>query len=594
MKNLSRALLVLLLTAGAAASVANPAADVPGACADISGWVFSRPQTVIPSFKSPHITDECFAALVSSLVAADKRLFSDSLASIFSARAPKNRFTVELLFLLRKVKPLVGDVALWGRVVDIWLASSPLTPDDILAAISEGGKIPVADTLYRALDVAGRLDADGLLRYGRVKCLVGDYRAAAAIYCRAAADKRLEYVAVTQMEQLFSDADSAARSDALRGFIGCVLALPGADTAFYRNRIADFYGRHGHYGEEVSVLVALNTRSAPVGRRLADVARSRYSQRRYRIAAAAAAAAYGVLEEGDQARASAAFTAHQAYAQLHARDSALVWLRLSGATDKDAKIMAVALNQEVGRLDEAARLLEQLPPSLSKDTLAVRSYIFSGELGKALNHIASATTPSWVMAPRERLLWRARCHIFQGRPYDASQFLDSIKFVPVWGAASETLRYRYWLQKLDEGNVPPGSAQAWGRLEHCIYICDLGAAAKGLKEFLDGGGKAAEAGVVGGVSEALAVRLAGALAAVSRYAEALEVLETLGDGRGSGAVGIGTGIVISVRSPEYLYVKAALLNALGRGVEARDIAQKILKEYPADVFAQRARMLLAK
>jgi len=474
-------------------------------------------------------------------------------------------------------------------------ASSPRTPSAIFAADIEGGNILVADTLYRALDAEGGLDAQELIRYGRVKCLLGDYRAAAAIYCRAAADKRLEYVAVSQMEQLFVDADSSVRSDALRDFRNCALASPTADTAFYRNRLADFYGRHGHFDEEISILTALNTQSSPTGRKLAETARAHFSQRRYRLAAIAASAAYSRLEEGNQFRTSAAFTAHQAYTQLKARDSALVWLRLSGATDKDAKILAVALNQETGRLDEAARLLEQLPPSLSKDTLAVRAYIFSGEIGKALNQIAVSTTPSWVMSPRERMLWRARCLIFQGQPYDAAPTLDSLKFMPSWNATAETLRYKYWLQKLGEGGARPGAAQIWGRLEYYVYTGDLSAAVKLLKGFFDDGVGNIQAG---GIDEALVVRLAGALSANSRYADALSVLEAIGGG-GRGKGGNGSGLNLNLkfdisgnRSPEYMFVKAEVLKALGRNDDAQDIAQKILTEYPADIFAQRARMLL--
>jgi len=603
-KTSSIAISIIITAAGLAGNatgqtVAPPAAQ-KAVCVDISGWTPGRPQTIVASFKSPHITDECFSALLSSLAAVDggKRTLSDSLAPIFSARASKNRFTIDLLFSLYKIKALSGDAALWGRIVDIWAAASPRTPDAILAESGEGGALPVADTLYRVLDAAGRLDAQGLLRYGRVKCLVGDYRGAASVYCRAAADKRLEYIAVTQMEQLFADADSAVKSSSLRSFLTCVLAAPEADTALYRNRLADFYGRHGHFDEEISILAALNTRSAPTGRRLADAARAHFAQHRYRLAALAASAAYSRMDEGDQTRQSAAFTAYQAYTQIKARDSALVWLRVSGATDKDAKILAVALNQETGRLDEAARLLEQLPPSLSKDTLSVRAYLFSGEIGKALNHIAAATTPSWVMNPRERMLWRARCLIFQGQPYDAAPTLDSLKFMPSWNATSETLRYKYWLQKLDEGNAPKGAAQVWGRLEHYIYTGDLGAAAKLLKGFLDAGG-AQPVGEAGGVGEAMAVRLAGAMAASSKYAEALETLETVGGGgRGRGNVpNLNLNLNFNVdnnRSPEYMFVKADVLKRLGRGDDAREIAQKILTEYPGDVFAQRARMLLVK
>jgi tetratricopeptide (TPR) repeat protein len=500
------------------------AAQQKSQCPDASAWDISRPQTVIPAFKSPDVPEACVSALLS-----------------------------------------------------------------LLADNGEGGKIPAADTLYGVLDAAGRLDAAGLLGYGRVKCLVGDYRAAAAIYCRAAADKRLEPVAVTQMEQLFADADSAQRSAALRGFRNCALSRPGADTVFYRNRLADFYGQRGHFGEEISILTALSIPSAPAGPKLAEVAWAHFAARRYRFAAAAAAAAYDRLEvDAQTARVAAALTAYRAYLQLNARDSALIWLRLSGAADKDAAVQAVALNQEAGHREEAARLLETLPVSLHKDTLAVRGYVFAGEIDKALNSMAASNAASWIINPRERMLWRARCLIFRGQPYDAAPTLDSIKFAASWQGTSEALRYRYWLQKLDEDGVPRGAQEAWGKLEYRIYTGDLSAAAKGLKDFFDTAGGIGGVGGslkgmfdikagTGAVGEALAVRLCGALSSRSRHAEALEALEMAADGR----------------TPEYLYAKAETLKELGRRDDAKNAAQRILKEYPADVFAQKARILLA-
>jgi tetratricopeptide (TPR) repeat protein len=595
------AALLIIMAAGiigaAAAQSAPPAQSSGKICVDVSEWVPERRAAIVSSFKSPHIADGCFAAMVSSLINIDKKILDDSLVSIFSARSPKNRFTVGLLFSLYRIKPLSGDAALWGRVIDIWAASSREHPSSVAASYSEGGGIPTADTLYGALDAAGRLDAHELLRYGRIKSLSGDYRAAAAIFCRAAADKRVEHAAVTQMEQLLSDADSAAMVAALRAFRRCALSHQSSDTAFYRNRLADFCGRHGLFDEEISILKALDIPTAPAGRKLADAAKSHFARRRYRLSAAAAVAAHGRLDSADAARPAAALTAYQAYTQLKIRDSALVWLRLSGAAGKDAKIQAAALNQETGHLGESARIIDSLPTSLPKDTLAVRQYVFLGEMGKALNHIAAATTPSWVMSPRERLLWRARCLIFSARPYDAAPALDSLKFMANWHGAAEVLRYKYWIQRLDGADVPQGLAEAWGQLEHRVYTGDLDAAMRGLKESGLARG--------GGPGEALAVRLAGALMSSSRHQEALAALELVQGGKpastgGAGGINLKTDIKLGgsggnkANGPEYLYVYAEALNELGRRDEARAAAQKILAEYPADVFAQKARILLAK
>jgi tetratricopeptide (TPR) repeat protein len=266
------------------------------------------------------------------------------------------------------------------------------------------------------------------------------------------------------------------------------------------------------------------------------------------------------------------------------RDSALHWLSLSGVASRDAKVQTVALNQETGRARDAAVLIDSLPSSLSKDTLTVRQHFFTGELGKALAH-TSANIVSWVMNPRERMLWQARGLIFSGRPYDAAPALDSLRFVPGWHAAAEVLRYKYWMQKLEDDQ---GMLDIWGRLELFIYIGDLAAAAELLRKLKLSG----EAG------EMLAVRLARPLAKAGRYQEALEVLELAGGGGlpDYGIKGIDRGEAQGkhVNTPEYLYFKAEMLHEIGRREEARGIAQRILKEFPGDIFAQKARILLMK
>ncbi|MCL2181844.1 MAG: hypothetical protein FWB85_00020 [Chitinispirillia bacterium] len=487
---------------------------------------------------------------------------------------------------IRTLSAAVACAALTGMA---YASLLPQCPDNdygcIIAVIheySEGAGLPVADTLYRALDAAGRLNSHELLRYGRVKSLLGNYRAAASIYCRAATgESRLEHAALTQMGHQLADADSAEKAAAVRIFERCALAAPNADTALFRNWLADFCGRQGLFEQEISILTRLHSAESPSDRRLAEAARKHFSNRRYRFAVRAAAAAHDRTADESQKSSDAAFVAYQSYMQLRVRDSALIWLRLSGVAGKDANIQAAALNQETGHLEAAAALIDSLPVSLPKDTLGVRQYLFSGEPANALNFIMMSKSAAWTMAPRERMLWRGRCMIFGGRAYEAIPVLDSLRFMPGWHAASEVLRYKYWVQKLDDDR---GALDLWGKLEYAIYTGSLTAAVRLLKG----------AEITGEPGEMLAVRLAKVLAQANRHAAALEILELAEGGPGYGIKGIDRKSHKHTPGPEYLYLKAEMLSETGKQYEAKVFAQKILTDYPLDVFAQKARILLSK
>jgi len=434
-----------------------------------------------------------------------------------------------------------------------------------LPANSEGGRLPIADSLYRILDAAGKLDVHDYLRWGRVKSLLEDYSGAAEQYCKAiTADGRMVHPAVTHMGQFFLDAGSDEQTKALNSFKSCILSLEAADTAFFRNWLADLYRRSGAYDNEIEILSELDIPSLPSGRRLADIARDHFTKRRYRHAVNSGSLAYRRIEHGAQ-RLNTAFIVYQAYMQLGIRDSALVWLKHSGLTDAGAISAAAGLYQETGHLAAAAALIDSLPPSLSKDTLLIRQRLFSNEIVKALN-LASSPLPSWSRHPQEKGLWQARCFIFSGLAERAVSVMDSVKFLASWHGSAELLRYKYWLQKFSDDRT---ALSTWGNLEYFIYIGDLTSAIERVKIY----------NPKGAAGEMMTVRVANPLMRDGQAKEALSVLDLVKE---------------SIGTPEYLYVKAEALFDTGRADEARAVAAKLLKDFPADVFAQKARILVSR
>ncbi|MDR2727936.1 MAG: hypothetical protein LBB56_02300 [Chitinispirillales bacterium] len=525
----------------------------------------SQRKESIKQFSTQNINDDCYSLMAFGLFSADHVLFEDSLGSILKSRSVKGRFSHGLFILLSRNEPLVNNKKIWSAVTEAWIASNVLPVYSILAAHSEGGRLPAADSLYRALDAAGKLDFHDYLRWGRVKSLLGDFRGSAAQYCKAVtADGRMIHTAVTQMGQLFLDAESDEQSTALEDFKRCVLSIDIIDTAYFRNWLADFYGRSGVYDSEIKVLVELDILSSPAARRLADIARDHFSKRRYRYAANSAVLAYQRLEQGAQ-RSNTALIAYQSYMQFGVKDSALIWLKRSGLTDAAALAAAAGLYQETGHLASAAAFIDSLNASLSKDTLLIRQRLFSNEIDKALS-LASSNLLSWRQHPREKSLWQARCFIFSGQAEYAIPVIDSVKFSASWHASAELLRYKYWMQKLSGES---GALSIWGNLEYLIYTGDLTSAVEKLKVY----------GLNGDIGEMIAVRAAGALMREGRVTEALLVLDLVKNGVGS---------------PEYLYVKAEALFNAGRKDDARVTAGKLLTDFPLDIFAQKARILLSK
>ncbi|MDR0305994.1 MAG: hypothetical protein LBI42_04045 [Chitinispirillales bacterium] len=536
-------------------------------CADTSHWLRSgsHRKEILKQFNAPNITEECFCSMVSQLNSFDPKLLEDSTAAVFASRSVKGRFSPALFLCLSRNDSLVNNKKIWSAAAQAWADASVIPVYGVLASYSEGGRMPAADSLYRALDAVGMLDVHDNLRWARIKSLLGDYRGAASLYCKViAADRRMLYPAMGQMGQLFIDTDSRELLTALEEFRTCALGLESGDTAYFRNWLADFYSRAAIYDKEIEILASLDIPSSPVNNKLADIARTHFSKRRYRHAANSAALAFERLEKG-QPRSNAAFIAHQSYMRLGIRDSALVWLKRAELTDNAAKIQAAALNQETGHLQAALTLIDSLSPSLSKDTLIIRQYLFSKEVDKALNYASSALT-SWRQHPREKGLWRARCFIFSGQPLAAVSAMDSVSFSAAWHGSAQLLRYKYQLQMLADDKA---ALKTWAEIEYLIFIEDLTAAVQKLKVYTP----------AGAAGEMIVLRVGQQLVNSGRTTEAFETLDLVKN---------------SELTSEFLYFKAEVLYSANRKEEARAAAGKLLTDFPADVFAQKARILLSR
>jgi len=517
---------------------------------------------LIDGIRPSSIGGDCLAQIVDALDRGHGTRSAAAVLRLIGKWSDKNQFSFDLLYRCTGAK---GDriyPGLPGRIVSLWEEKNGPVRAAIAGQEACGG-FAREDSLFTVLDRAAVLSADELLQWAHVQEVVDGYDRPPVLYGRAlAGDPAKLDVVCWKLFLWLENAPADSITHSLSIFQKSALHERKVDTIGLQNRLADFYGRHDLYDAETEVLTCIpETRSRLAGR-LCDLAGHALSRGFYAAAVAPAGVAYAL---GDKAvRSAAAEIVCRAYEGVHMPDSALVWLDRGGVATESSRIEAITLDQVTGRLAAAAALIGALQPTLARDTLRLRQRLFEGDIAGAADAVNKGV--AWAQTPNETTLWTARTLLFRGDIDRLSALLDSVLPEPSWRGAQEILRDRLLVAQLRNSNA---ALAAWSRLEYNLFIDKPEVAAAQIP------GAEAEYRIP------LLLRIVKEQLERGRIGMAEALFEKQGD---------------TVDSPEYLYLRAATLLRL-HAVENRERAlallRRIIRDFPDDVFSERARVLLS-
>ncbi|HMA64361.1 MAG: tetratricopeptide repeat protein, partial [Fibrobacterota bacterium] len=244
-------------------------------------------------------------------------------------------------------------------------------------------------------------------------------------------------------------------------------------------------------------------------------------------------------------------------------DSALQWIHYAQLTNLNNLLNAINLYQLSGQITLAQTLINQFPSSLVKDTLTIRQAVFTQNLKTA--HELIHRNDSLKKYKNELYLWKVRVALFNKESDNLMKLLDSIPEIPTFSGSAEVLGYKYRILKLMDY---PEALEAWRLIEYNCYIERLMAALTLLEQLRCDAGCKAECALV--VAHHLYER--------KKIAEALAVLSSFDE----------SGV-----SAEFLYQKALCLQKQEKPVECRKLLEKILLDFPDDIYSGKARLILS-
>jgi hypothetical protein len=202
--------------------------------------------------------------------------------------------------------------------------------------------------------------------------------------------------------------------------------------------------------------------------------------------------------------------------------------------------------------------------SFSRDTLEVRQRLFAGDI-KGANDLVCVGR-GWMDHPRESLLWKARCLVFGGRYDDLSSLIDTIRLDPAWEYSRELLDYRYYMKLLSGSN---GALEAWSAIECDLYTGKREQALQTIKGRV--------------LPDDLRMALLSRITRETKIRNDTALIRRIFEEQGA-----------PVDSPELLYLYAEALANAGNGAQAQELLLRLIRDFPGDVFSQKARILLVK
>jgi hypothetical protein len=423
----------------------------------------------------------------------------------------------------------------------------------------EQGNLAEADSLLSLADSAGGLDALDYLAWMSAKAALARYYDAGVLCCKAGArEPGLAAMACTRFFEIIKDKPVETRRLALTAYRQCALARDRCDTLRIKQWLSRAYGSYSMFTEETDLLRDLDTPHFPSGREFLNVARERFGMGFVAEAVVPAMEAFRRCPAAAE-KSLAATIVYQCYLRIGKSADAALWLPRTELSDPRFRAQAVGFLQRAGLLDRADSLAAGLPPSVSRDTLAVRQALFTGNLMRAADLSAAIRGDRDAAA-----IWKIRTSVFSGRADTLEGWIDTLTVRPGWEYGREILAYRYKLELLKDS---PEACGDFGAAEYALWL---------------------------GQPKRAATTPLAAFAPMARQMLACDVVAALLEKNlADDAAKTVSQIPPDQSGPELTFYRGDILIRQGSIAEGSKVLEQLMLSHPGDVFAIKAKLILA-
>lgn len=520
--------------------------------------------------------ESCLLSIVSN-TGSNHQYIIDTLANALDRWTTHHRISSKLLCAAYNNRVVHNQPQLWNTLWRGFQASHKPLFTEAYALYSDGS-IYTADTLLHIYDSENKIDNKALSLWIRIKAITKAYKEIAPLYCRLfnsvpQSQKDLSMPEVAsgtmydlkiQFQQTLDESGKENIPQILNGLKYCILSMQNRSDAELLRWLAFLLGNYGLYDDELEVTLAIRSSDDgfSMSNELTDIARNRFINKSFVHALRAGREAFKKAENSDD-RIAAGSIVYQSFIALGLNDSALHWIPHAQLANKSNLLNAINLYQMSGQTTQTQALINKLPSSLIKDTFTIRQAIFSQNLKTA--HEILQRSDSIKNHTNALYLWNVRVALFNKESDNLMKLLDSIPSIPKFDGAAECLGYKYRYFKLMDC---PEALEAWQLIEYNSYIGRFVDARTSLAQLQNDDGCKAECALV----------LARRLYERNKNFDALEVLSSFDE----------SGV-----SAEFLYMKALCFHDQEKPVECRKLLEKILLDFPDDIYSGKARLMLS-
>jgi hypothetical protein len=513
------------------------------------------------------IDEPCLVSIISSFK-SEKKEDVENLRLILEKYCTHNAFKWNsLLFCGFDNRIVYNNKTLWSAIKKGW-SKKNRSPHQAFISLVNDGFPAQADTLYTIFDKDTILDKYDLTRWANVKNVTGDYLKIPDLFCRSLQLSEFRFIEMSLMQfsEMLNEISPEIVDTMVQLFAdNCFPNLKLADNekSVVFSWIIETWGLLNNHRKQIQ-FIRKNVPEKDAGELMYQVSEKYFARKNYIAAASVASLAYQNATE-KKLRQQAAGVAFQSWVALNRSDSIAVWIERAGLDNTISKTEGIVLYQNQGEFDKSKQLIENLPRSLARDTMAIRQSLFMKE-NENVSFSILEKSAFLKDEPVLQEIWKLRLMLFNKKLAAFQNLVDSLRAFPEWSMFPEMLKYRYWVQKC---GGKEDMLTAWAMIEYYNFI----GKPENSSELLC-------PGVITEPDRSLLVREV-AQALLQRSAkDAMKFFnacfkDTLSD-------------------PGITYCRAEANLLTGNQNEAQRLLQSIILNYPKDVYSGKARVLLMK